>query len=141
MFMRQDMFEIIERMVNGEGVPNEEMANLQAWVRGQRKKANELEAAKDKKAARLYDHLFNDVKTILSASSKPMTHREIMKALENRFHNECEARPERIDRYQWGWYAKREGRVMYGLNNMWNDRIVIHNNGRNANTYSLKEGV
>ena len=141
MFMRKDIFDIIEKVVNGETVPKEEILDLQAWARGQRKKTDELEAAKDKKVKRLYNYLFNDIKIILSASSKPMTHREIMKALETRFHNECEMHPERIDRYQWGWYAKREGRVMYGLNNMWDDKIVIHKNGRNANTYSLKEGV
>lgn len=141
MFMRKDIFDIIEKMVNGETVSNEETLELQTWVRGQGKKAIELEAERNNKAERLYNYLFNDVKTILKASSKPMTHREIIKALETRFHNESEMHPEKIDRYQWGWYAKREGRVMYGLNNMWNDKIIIHKNGRNANTYSLKEGV
>ena len=74
MFMRKDIFRTIERMIDGETIPNEEMLELQAWVRGQGKKAIELEAERNNKAERLYNYLFNDVKTILKASSEPMTH-------------------------------------------------------------------
>lgn len=141
MFMRKDIFRTIEKMIDGKTVLEEEMNNLQTWVRAQREKLNELEAAEKKESKEIYELLYSDVKPILAEANRPMTEQEIYDELVVRYNKEFKAHPKSNIVRKKIYECKRRGRLRLGLLWQWRNEVAIHENGRNANTYSLKEGV
>lgn len=140
MFMRKDIFRTIEKMVNGKTVLEEEMYNLQAWVRAQRGKVDELEAAKEKELKEIYELLYSDVKPILAEANSPMTEQEIYDELSVRYNKEFKAHPKSNTVRKKIYECRRKGRLRLGLLWQWRNEVAVHENGRNANTYSLREG-
>ena len=141
MFMRKDIFDIIEKVINGETVPKEEILDLQAWARAQREKLNELEAAREKESKEIYELLYSDVKLILAEANRPMTEQEIYDELSARYNKEFKAHPKSNTVRKKIYECRRKGRLRLGLLWQWRNEVAVHENGRNPNTYSLREGV
>lgn len=111
--MKKNVFEMVHAMVNGQ--PVADMDTLRNEINAEWERLN----AKADANRAAYNDARDIVFSILTAD-KPMTAKEVFAA--------------GGDRWPEGFTANK---IQYGMLNYWNDKIVKHENGRSACTYSL----